>query len=70
MAPAGADLLVLTVKVAVLFPAATVTLAGTTTPEPDDSVTLLPPAGAIDESCTVPTLDAPGATDAGFSETP
>jgi hypothetical protein len=66
----AATAVVVTVNVAVVCPAATVTLAGTVAAALlDASVTTRPPAGAAADSVTVPVLDAPPATDVGFNET-
>jgi hypothetical protein len=63
--------LVVTEKVAVVAPDATVTLAGTcaTAVLPLDSVTTAPPAGAAAANVTVPVDEAPPTTEAGFSPT-
>ncbi len=60
---------VVTVKFAVLAPAATVTFAGTvaTAVLLLDSDTAMPPVGAIPVNCTVPVEELPPATDVGFS---
>jgi hypothetical protein len=61
---------VFTVKVAVLEPAETVTLAGTLTPTKfDDKCTTVPPAGAFAERVTVPVVELPPITVAGDKET-
>src|SRR5579872_101539 len=62
---------VVTVNVAVVAPAATVTLAGTCTAVVLllDKVTLAPPVGAAPLSVTVPVDEAPPVTLAGFTET-
>ena len=66
----AATAVVVTEKVAVVAPAATVTLAGTVAAALlDASVTTKPPAGAAADNVTVPVLDAPPATDVGFKET-
>ncbi len=66
----AATAVVVTVNVAVVAPAATVTLAGTVADALlDASVTTRPPAGAADDNVTVPVLDAPPATDVGFNVT-
>jgi hypothetical protein len=58
------------VKVAVLDPAATVTLAGTKATVPVvHSSTDVPPAGAAAVSVTVPVDDVPVVTLAGLTET-
>src|SRR5215468_3486136 len=58
-----------TVKVFVVVPAATVTLAGTVAALVSelDSVTTVPPAGAAPGSVTVPVEEAPPITAAGFT---
>jgi hypothetical protein len=59
-----------TVNVAVVAPAATVTVAGTVAaPVLLDSVTVIPPAGAALVSVTVPVDEAPPVTLAGLSAT-
>ena len=61
--------LVVTVKVALVAPAATVTLAGTLAALPlSDRVTTTPPAGAGAFNVTVPVKDSPPITVVGFSE--
>lgn len=61
---------VVAVKVAVVAPAATVTVAGTLTVELfEESDTLWPPAGAAALSVTVPVELVPPTTVVGFSET-
>lgn len=66
----AATAVVVTVNVAVVAPAATVTEAGTVAAALlDVSVTTRPPAGAADDKVTVPVLDAPPATDVGFNVT-
>ena len=66
----AATAVVFTVKVAVVAPAATVTLAGTVADALlDASVTTKPPAGAAADKVTVPVLDTPPATDVGFNVT-
>lgn len=66
----AATAVVVTVKVAVVEPAATVTLDGTVAVALlDASVTTKPPAGAAADSVTVPVLEAPPATDVGFNVT-
>ena len=61
--------LVETVKVTVVAPAGTVTLAATVAAVVllDFSVTTVPPAGAGPFSVIVPVLEAPPFTDVGFS---
>jgi hypothetical protein len=59
---------VLTVKVALVAPAGTVTLAGSqAAPSLTDSMTVAPPAGAGPLSVTVPVEEAPPTTVVGFS---
>jgi hypothetical protein len=66
----AATAVVVTVNVAIVAPAATVTLAGTVADALlDASVTTKPPAGAAADNVTVPMLDAPPATDVGFNVT-
>ena len=66
----AATAVVVTLNVAVVAPAATVTLAGTVADALlDASVTTKPPAGAAADKVTVPVLDTPPATDVGFKET-
>jgi hypothetical protein len=61
---------VVTLNVAVVAPAATVTLAGTVADALlDASVTTRPPAGAADDNVTVPVLAVPPVTDVGFKAT-
>ncbi len=61
---------VLTVKVADVAPAATVTVAGTVAEELLlDSVIDMPPAGAAVFKFTVPVEEFPPVTDVGLSET-
>jgi hypothetical protein len=61
---------VVTLNVAVVDPAATVTLAGTVADALlDSSVTTRPPAGAADVNVTVPVLAVPPVTDVGFKVT-
>lgn len=61
---------VFTVKVAVVAPAKTVTLAGNVADALlDASVTTKPPAGAADDRVTVPVLAVPPVTDVGFRAT-
>ncbi len=64
-------LLVETVKVTVVAPAGTVTLAATVAAVVllDVSVTTVPPAGAGPLRVIVPVLEAPPFTDVGFSTT-
>lgn len=65
-----ATAVVLTVNVAVVAPAATVTLAGSVAePLLLDRVTTAPPAGARLPSVTVPVEEPPPVTDAGFTDT-
>jgi hypothetical protein len=60
---------VVTVKVLLVAPAGTVTLAGTVTPaELSESVTTAPPEGAAPLSVTVPVDEAPPTTVDGLSE--
>jgi hypothetical protein len=62
--------LVVTVKVAVVLPAGTATLAGTVADELVlERVTVMPPVGAAAFKVTVPVDELPPATEAGFSET-
>lgn len=60
-----------TAKVAVVAPAATVTVAGTVAAEGllEVNTTGIPPVGAALPSVTVPVEGAPPGTDVGFSET-
>ena len=61
---------VVTVKFAVVFPAATVTLAGTVAEALLlDKATEMPPVGAAAFRVTVPVEELPPVTEAGFSET-
>ena len=61
---------VVTLNVAVVAPAKTVTLAGTVADALlDASVTTMPPAGAADDNVTVPVLAVPPVTDVGFNVT-
>ena len=66
-----ATTLVLTVKVAVVAPAATVTLAGTVAAAvlPLLKVTVAPPVGAAPFRVTVPVEDVPPVTDVGLKLT-
>lgn len=65
-----ATALVVTVKVAVVAPAATVTLAGVFAAALlSDSATTDPPVGAGLDSVTVPVDELPPMTDAGFNVT-
>ena len=68
---AAATAIVLTVKVALVAPAATVTLDGTVAALVLllESVTVAPPAGADPLNVTVPVEEFPPVTVAGFSET-
>lgn len=60
---------VVTVKVAVVLPAGTVTLAGTIAEAPmADNATGIPPAGAAALKVTVPVEDVPAATVVGLSD--
>ena len=64
----AATAVVVTVNVAVVEPAATVTFAGTDAAALlDVSVTTKPPAGAAADRVTVPVLETPPATDVGFN---
>jgi hypothetical protein len=67
----AATALVLTVKVALVAPAATVTLDGTVAALVLllESVTVAPPAGTASLKVTVPVEEFPPVTVAGFSET-
>ena len=59
-----------TVKVAVVAPAATVTLAGTVAAVLLlDKVTVSPPVGAVLPKVTLPVDDVPPVTEVGFSVT-
>jgi len=70
LAEFAATAVVVTVNVAVVEPAATVTLAGTVAATLlDASVTTKPPAGAAADNVTVPVLETPPATDVGFKVT-
>lgn len=61
---------VVTVKVAVLLPEATVTLAGTVADELLLEIAIeMPPAGAAVFRVTVPVAELPPATEAGLSKT-
>ena len=62
---------VVTVKVALVLPAGTVTLAGTVAAAvlPLVSVTTAPPVGAASFNVTVPVEDVPGITDVGLNVT-
>ena len=65
-----ATAVVVMVKVAVVAPAATVTLAGTDAAALLlDNVTLRPPVGAALPSVTVPVEEVPPVTDVGFTVT-
>lgn len=62
--------MVVTVKVAVVFPAFTVTEVGTVADELLlDSVMMTPPVGAAELRVSVPVEELPPATEVGFSET-
>ncbi len=62
--------LVVTVNVAVVFPAVTLTVAGTVADELLlDSATEIPPAGAAELRVTVPVEELPPLTLVGFSDT-
>jgi hypothetical protein len=61
---------VVTVKVAVVCPAGTTTFAGTVTGSLLESVTVVPPPGAGDESMTVPVTGLPPTTVVALSDTP
>ena len=61
---------VVTLNVAVVLPAATVTLAGTVADELLlDSATEIPPVGAAALTVTVPVEELPPVTDVGLSDT-
>jgi hypothetical protein len=66
-----ATLRVVTVKVVLVLPAGTVTLAGTVAAAvlPLVSVTTVPPVGAASFKVTVPVEGAPEITDVGFNVT-
>ena len=62
--------LVVTVKLALMAPAGTVTLAGTVTAgESSESVTTNPPVGAMEFKFTVPCRELPPCTLVGFTLT-